>query len=37
METWHTIAMHIYYGTDLELSPTTTIMFFFSSDNDPSV
>lgn len=28
METWHTIAMHTYYGTDLELSPTTTIMVF---------
>lgn len=30
METWHIIfAMHIYHGTDLELSPTTTVIFFF--------
>lgn len=36
METWHTFEMHIYHGTDLELSPTTTAIFF-SSDIDPSV
>lgn len=29
METWHTFAMHIHHGTDLELSPTTTIMVLF--------
>lgn len=28
METWRTFEMHIYYGTDLELSPTTTVIFF---------
>lgn len=29
METRHTFAMHNYHGTDLELSPTTTVIFFF--------
>lgn len=29
METRRTFEMHIYRGTDLELSPTTTVIFFF--------
>lgn len=30
METWYAIfAMHICHGTDLELSPTTTVTLFF--------
>lgn len=28
METRRTFEMHIYRGTDLDLSPTTTVIFF---------